>query len=154
MPIVKGCETKARTGRSRRGQAHRNTSIYTDQEHNQLHMVIGRTANPEMDLYSAVCAVQNLWLAARAENLGTGWVSIVHHRLLREALGIPDHIVPIAYLCIGYVSAFRERPELESAGWLPRLDLQTLVHRGRGGAEAWRPWARSGSSAEVPVRQT
>ncbi len=79
-------------------------------------------------------AVQNLWFAARAENLGTGWVSIVHHEVLRDALGIPAHIVPIAYLCIGYVSAFHERPELESAGWLPRLDLQTLVHQDRWGA--------------------
>jgi 5,6-dimethylbenzimidazole synthase len=91
-------------------------------------VVIGRTANPEMDLYSSVCAVQNLWLAARAENLGVGWVSIVHREVLHEALGIPAQIVPIAYLCLGYVSAFHDRPELESAGWLPRLDLQTLIH--------------------------
>jgi 5,6-dimethylbenzimidazole synthase len=95
-------------------------------------VVIGRTANAEMDLYSAVCAVENLWLAARAENLGMGWVSIIHNSVLHEVLGIPEHIVPIAYLCIGYVSAFHERPELEAAGWLPRLELGTLVH-----AERW-----------------
>lgn len=94
-------------------------------------VVIGRTANPEMDLYSSVCAVQNLWLAARAENLGIGWVSIVHHDVLRTALGIPEHIVPIAYLCIGYVSHFHEKPELEKAGWLPRAELQTLIHHER-----------------------
>lgn len=91
-------------------------------------VVIGRTANPEMDLYSSVCAVQNLWLAARAENLGVGWVSIIHHDALREALGIPRHIIPIAYLCIGYVSFFHEKPELEKAGWLPRADIESLVH--------------------------
>ncbi|HEY4743277.1 MAG TPA: 5,6-dimethylbenzimidazole synthase [Desulfuromonadaceae bacterium] len=91
-------------------------------------VVIGRTANPEMDLYSSVCAVQNLWLAARAENLGVGWVSIIHHDALRQALGIPRHIVPIAYLCIGYVSFFHEKPELEKAGWLPRMDIQSLIH--------------------------
>ncbi|WP_040730479.1 5,6-dimethylbenzimidazole synthase [Thiocapsa marina] len=91
-------------------------------------VVIGRTANPEMDLYSSVCAVQNLWLAARAENLGVGWVSIVHREVLHEALGIPAQIVPVAYLCVGYVSVFHDRPELESAGWLPRLDLRTLIH--------------------------
>ncbi|CRI65985.1 Nitroreductase family protein [Thiocapsa sp. KS1] len=96
-------------------------------------VVIGRTANPEMDLYSAVCAVQNLWLAARAENLGTGWVSIVHRQVLHDALGIPPAIVPVAYLCIGYVSTFHERPELEEAGWLPRLDLDTLIHH-----DGWR----------------
>ena len=92
-------------------------------------VVIGRTANPEMDLYSSVCAVQNLWLAARAENLGVGGVSILHHDRVREALGIPAHIVPVAWLCIGYVSFFHETPELEQAGWLPRLALEALVHQ-------------------------
>jgi 5,6-dimethylbenzimidazole synthase len=91
-------------------------------------VVIGRTANPEMDLYSSVCAVQNLWLAARAENLGVGWVSIIHHDDLRQALNIPDHIMPIAYLCVGYVSFFHDKPELEKAGWLPRTELESLIH--------------------------
>ena len=91
-------------------------------------VVIGRTANPEMDLYSSVCAVQNLWLAARAENLGVGWVSIIHHDHIRNALGIPAHIVPVAYLAIGYVSFFHTTPELEQAGWLPRIKLDSLVH--------------------------
>ena len=91
-------------------------------------VVIGRTVNPEMDLYSSVCAVQNLWLAARAENLGVGWVSIIHHDALREALKIPQHIMPIAYLCIGYVTFFHEKPELEKAGWLPRTDIASLIH--------------------------
>lgn len=91
-------------------------------------VVIGRTANMEMDLYSSVCAVQTLWLAARAENLGVGWVSIIHHDTLKEALNIPEHIVPIAYLCIGKVDFFHDKPELEKAGWLPRLPLEQLVH--------------------------
>lgn len=90
--------------------------------------VIGRTANLEMDLYSTVCAVQTLWLAARAENLGVGWVSIIHHEELKEILDIPSHITPIAYLCIGKVSHFHDKPELEKAGWLPRLPLEDLVH--------------------------
>jgi len=93
--------------------------------------VIGRTANREMDLYSAVCAVQNLWLAARAENLGAGWVSIIHHKALKRALNIPDGIVPIAYLCVGYVTGFHEKPELEKVGWLPRLPLESLIHYDR-----------------------
>jgi len=92
-------------------------------------VVIGRTANPEMDLYSSVCAVQNLWLAARAENLGVGWVSIIHHDSVRQALGIPEHIVPVAWLCIGHVSFFHDTPELEQAGWLPRLALDDLLHQ-------------------------
>ncbi len=90
--------------------------------------VIGRTANKEMDLYSSVCAVQNLWLAARAENLGVGWVSIMHHKALKEILGIPKTIVPIAYLCIGHVSHFHEKPELEKVGWLARMPLEELIH--------------------------
>jgi 5,6-dimethylbenzimidazole synthase len=93
--------------------------------------VIGRTANQEMDLYSSVYAVQNLWLAARAENLGVGWVSIIHHKRLKEILGIPQFVVPIAYLCIGHVSHFHDRPELEKAGWLPRLPIEGLIHNDR-----------------------
>ena len=91
-------------------------------------VVIGRTHIGAMDIYSAVCAVQNLWLAARAEGLGVGWVSILHEQALREALGIPPEIVPIAYLCIGYVSDFHARPELEAAGWLKRMPLTELLH--------------------------
>lgn len=90
-------------------------------------VVIGRTHQPEMDLYSAVCAVQNLWLAARAENVGVGWVSILCHDDLRNALGIPSSIQPIAYLCVGYVSHFFQKPELETAGWLPRLPLEDVL---------------------------
>ncbi|TFH87979.1 5,6-dimethylbenzimidazole synthase [Billgrantia azerbaijanica] len=91
-------------------------------------VVVGRTHIKTMDIFSAVCAVQNLWLAARAEGLGVGWVSIFHQPALREALGIPRHIMPIAYLCVGYVSHFHDRPELEKAGWLPRLPLEELLH--------------------------
>lgn len=90
-------------------------------------VVVGRTHIRTMDLYSSVCAVQNLWLAARAEGLGVGWVSIFHEKALQDALGIPHHIVPIAYLCIGYVSHFKDKPELEKAGWLPRLPVEELV---------------------------
>lgn len=89
--------------------------------------IIGRTHQREMDLYSAVCAAQNLWLAARAENIGVGWVSILRHDDLRDALAIPPSIQPIAYLCVGYVSQFFSRPELETAGWLPRVPLADVV---------------------------
>ncbi|ASQ90386.1 5,6-dimethylbenzimidazole synthase [Prosthecochloris sp. GSB1] len=99
-------------------------------------VVVGRTANPEMDLYSTVCAIQNLWLAARAENIGVGWVSIIHHDHIREVLGIPCEIVPVAWLCVGYVSFFHETPELEQAGWLPRLDVRDLVHNERWGEKS------------------
>lgn len=91
-------------------------------------VVLGRTHMPEMDLYSTVCAVQNLWLAARAEGLGVGWVSILDPQALKRVLGIPSQIVTIAYLCIGYVDHFRDQPELASKGWQPRLSLDELVH--------------------------
>lgn len=90
-------------------------------------VVIGRTHIREMDTYSSVCAVQNLWLAARAEGLGIGWVSIFNEEKLRDILELPEHIVPIAYLCIGTVEYFHEKPELEKAGWLPRLPLNELI---------------------------
>ena len=96
-------------------------------------VVIGRTHQRIMDLYSSVCAVQNLWLAARAENLGVGWVSIMKQQAIHAALGIPRHIIPIAYLCIGYVGHFYARPELETAGWLPRLPLSDLIFFDRWG---------------------
>ena len=96
-------------------------------------VVLGRTHMSSMDLYSSVCAVQNLWLAARAEGLGVGWVSIFHESALQEALGIPAGIVPIAYLCIGYVSHFNEKPALETAGWLPRLPIEELLFQDQWG---------------------
>jgi len=98
-------------------------------------VVIGRTVQPDMDLYSAVCAVQNLWLAARAEGLGVGWVSILEEEPLRRLFGLPDEVAVIAYLCIGFVSHFPERPELEQAGWLPRLALEDLVFFETWGAQ-------------------
>lgn len=90
-------------------------------------VVLGRTHIKAMDLYSTVCAVQNLWLAARVEGLGVGWVSIFHQQALREILGLPARIIPVAYLCLGYVSHFQDKPELESAGWRQRLPLEELV---------------------------
>ena len=97
--------------------------------------VIGRTINSEMDLYSTVCAVQNLWLAARAENLGVGWVSIIHDSVLKDALGIPEDINIIAYLCVGYVSHFNDKPELEKLGWLPRRDIDAVIHNEKWSAK-------------------
>jgi 5,6-dimethylbenzimidazole synthase len=91
-------------------------------------VVVGRTHIKTMDLYSSVCAVQNLWLAARAEGLGVGWVSIFNQAALQAALGIPKGITPIAYLCVGYVSHFYAKPELEAASWLPRLPIEELVY--------------------------
>ena len=90
--------------------------------------VIGRSSIPEAGLYSVCCAIQNLWLAARTEGLGLGWVSILSNDVLKEVLGLPSHVVPVAYLCLGYVDEFATKPDLETAGWLPRLDLKDVIY--------------------------
>src|SRR5262249_36222509 len=95
--------------------------------------VLGRHTIPETDLYSTCAAIQNLWLAARAEGIGVGWVSILDPDELRKLLGIPQHVVPVAYLCVGFPSEFAPRPMLETAGWLPRLPLTDVVFSNRWG---------------------
>ena len=90
--------------------------------------VIGRTSIPETGIYSVCCAIQNLWLAARTEGIGLGWVSILSNDDLKKILGIPEHIIPIAFLCLGHVSEFAQKPDLETVGWLPRLDLKDVVY--------------------------
>ncbi len=92
--------------------------------------VLGATAQPETLRFSACCAVQNLWLAARAEGIGVGWVSIVEPAVLREELGLPDGVEPVAYLCVGHPIAFRSLPMLEEVGWRPRRALAEVIHEG------------------------
>ena len=106
--------------------------------------VLGRNSMPETDVYSTCCAVQNLWLAARAEGVGMGWVSILKLPQLRRILGIPPHIVPVAYLCLGYPVEFAPEPLLQSSGWRDRLPVADLVHYG-----GWGGRAESGSWDEV-----
>ena len=90
--------------------------------------IIGRTSIPETGMYSVCCAVQNLWLAARTEGIGVGWVSILSNDVLKKVLNLPDHVIPIAYLCLGYVEKFAEKPDLETSKWLPRLELKDVVY--------------------------
>ncbi|BBI52512.1 nitroreductase [Vreelandella olivaria] len=85
--------------------------------------VLGRNSIVETDLFSTCLAVQNLWLAARAEGIGVGWVSILDQAQLSTALNLPEHVYPLAYLCLGYVSEFLDQPELEAQGWRSRLPL-------------------------------
>ncbi|WP_435638604.1 5,6-dimethylbenzimidazole synthase [Carnimonas bestiolae] len=79
--------------------------------------IFGRRTMPHMDLASASCAIQNMWLAARAEGIGLGWVSLFDPDELRVLLNAPDDAEPIAVLCLGHVERFNERPLLETAGW-------------------------------------
>jgi len=90
--------------------------------------VIGKTSIPETGIYSVCCAVQNLWLAARTEGIGLGWVSILSNDTLKKTLELPEHVMPIAYLCLGHVSEFAQKPDLETARWLPRLELKDVVY--------------------------
>lgn len=94
---------------------------------------LGRQTVPETPIYSTVCAIQNLWLAARVEGLGVGWVSIVDPQALRSMFGVPATVTIVAYLCVGYVNAFADAPDLLRAGWEERLPLVAVVDRERYG---------------------
>lgn len=94
--------------------------------------VFGRRTLPEMDLASAACAIQNLWLAARAEGLGMGWVSLFEPHALAALLAMPEGAWPIAVLCLGHVDAFYDRPMLAEQGWADRLALDDLI-----GIDGW-----------------
>jgi len=89
---------------------------------------LGRHVQPQTAAYSSVLAVANLWLAARAEGLGVGWVSFFSERELAAELGLPPHLEVVAYLCVGYVAGFAPEPELELAGWARRRPLGWAVH--------------------------
>ena len=96
--------------------------------------VFGRRTLPEMDLASAACAIQNLWLAARAEGLGMGWVSIFDPLKLAELLRMPEGSKPIAVLCLGPVDAFYDQPMLQAEKWARRAPLADMVFEDHWGA--------------------
>jgi 5,6-dimethylbenzimidazole synthase len=89
--------------------------------------VFGRRTMPQMDLASASCAIQNIWLAARAEGLGMGWVSLFEPTVLANFLGLPVGATAIALLCLGQVDNFYDQPMLAREGWAQRLPLASLV---------------------------
>lgn len=93
--------------------------------------VFGRRTLPEMDVASAACAIQNVWLAARVEGLGMGWVSLFDPGELARVLGMPEGAKPLAILCLGYVDRFYARPMLEQEGWDERRALADLVGENR-----------------------
>ncbi|MEO5606944.1 MAG: 5,6-dimethylbenzimidazole synthase [Polaromonas sp.] len=97
--------------------------------------VFGRRTLPEMDLASSACAIQNLWLAARAEGLGMGWVSLFDPLQLAELLQMPAGSQPIAVLCLGPVAAFYDQPMLQTEKWARRAALSDMVFEDRWGAQ-------------------
>jgi len=107
--------------------------------------VLGKTGSADVEIYSTCLAVGNLWLAARSEGLGVGWVSILRNRQLKHIFAIPPNIVPVAYLCIGYAKSLPRRPVLQTAGWAPRIPPRRLLH-----FESWRD---EGAAANSTVAQ-
>ncbi|MDZ7803025.1 5,6-dimethylbenzimidazole synthase [Thiohalophilus sp.] len=97
--------------------------------------VFGRRTMPHMDLASAACAIQNLWLAARAEGLGLGWVSLFDPDALARLLNIPEGAEPVAILCLGHVKAFYDKPMLEQENWAQRASLDDLVFENHWSAD-------------------
>lgn len=109
--------------------------------------VLGRASIRETDVYSTCLAVQNFWLAARAEGIGVGWMSLVNPEALRLTLGIPSGVIPVAVLTVGYPVEFPEGPMLEAVGWRQRLPLEEVVF-----ADRWRVPYAPRAGAEHPAR--
>ncbi|MDH4412694.1 MAG: 5,6-dimethylbenzimidazole synthase [Rhizobium sp.] len=112
-------------------------------------VVLGRTHDARMDAFSTVCAIQNLWLAARAEGVGLGWVSIFHEGEVKAILGIPDRVQIIGYLCLGYVDELYQRPELDVKGWRKRLALDDLIFEDGWGQTPGTPVTPEAAEARV-----
>ena len=109
--------------------------------------VLGRGTIAETDVYSTACAIENLWLTARAEGLGVGWVSFYRPEDMRALLGIPARVDPIAYLCVGWPDERPVRPGLEAAGWSARTPLDAVVME-----ERWRGATREREEGAPPDR--
>jgi 5,6-dimethylbenzimidazole synthase len=95
--------------------------------------VLGRAPMPQTAFFSTCLAIQNLWLAARAEGVGVGWVSIIDHQALKMLLGMPEAVQLVGYLCVGYPTEWRTKPMLEEVGWKHRQPLRELVFQDRWG---------------------
>ncbi|MEB3188248.1 MAG: nicotinate-nucleotide--dimethylbenzimidazole phosphoribosyltransferase [bacterium] len=107
--------------------------------------VLGRATMRETDVYSTCLAVQNLWLAARAEGVGVGWMSLMEPDFVRKLLGIPESVILVAYLTVGYPVEFPTEPMLEVLGWRQRQDLESLVWTDR--------WERSLADHDAPLNE-
>jgi 5,6-dimethylbenzimidazole synthase len=103
--------------------------------------VLGKVSIADVEIYSTCLAVENLWLAARAEGLGVGWVSIIRNRDLSRIFSLPEKVIPLAYLCIGYVREFPARPLLETSQWVDRLPPRSLLH--------FDDWNRTATDADT-----
>jgi 5,6-dimethylbenzimidazole synthase len=107
-------------------EAPQHLCVVCDPNSQQGH-ALGRHSMPETPAYSAVCAIQNLWLSARAEGIGMGWVSVLDPAAMKNLLRIPAEVELVAYLCIGYVAEFAACPDLERVGWEQRASLASVL---------------------------
>jgi len=89
--------------------------------------VLGQTSMADMGRFSVVCAIQNIWLMARALNVGVGWVSIVNPEVVKKAVNAPESSQLIGYLCLGYVTEFLSEPELKKMAWQQQKEQQEVV---------------------------
>ncbi|RCU49391.1 5,6-dimethylbenzimidazole synthase [Corallincola luteus] len=89
--------------------------------------VLGQTAMPDMGRFSVVCAIENMWLMARALNVGIGWVSILDPKVVKAAVKAPDTWELVGYLCLGYTDDFPEIPELKALGWDKQRELSEVL---------------------------
>ena len=112
--------------------------------------VLGRAPVPATDLYSTCLAIENLWLAARAEGIGVGWVSLLDYAAVERLLGLPDGVQLVAYLCLGYPREFRATPMLEEVGWKARAPLADALFAERWGAPASLAPDAAAAGAGVP----
>src|SRR6476661_5761073 len=128
-----------------------NIAVSCDRTRGGRH-TLGRATQPRTAEFSSVLAVANLWLAARAEGLGVGWVSFFDERELAAELGLPAHVEVIAYLCVGYVDQFAPEPELAAAGWARRRPLSWAVHAEEFGRRAMPGEEPVDPLEDVPVR--
>ena len=113
-------------------EAPLNLAVTCDTRRDQP-VVLGRAPMPQTDLFSTCLAIQNLWLAARAEGFGVGWVSILDRPTIEKLLGLPEGVQLVAYLCVGYPVEFRLKPMLEEVGWKNRQPIGELVFQDRWG---------------------
>ena len=95
--------------------------------------ILGRATMPEMSEYSVVLSIENMWLAARAEGIGMGWISFIDPYMVKKILGIPESIKLVGYLAVGYLSEDHDIPELEEKKWEKRLDVSNFVYMDRWG---------------------
>jgi 5,6-dimethylbenzimidazole synthase len=95
--------------------------------------ILGKATIPETSEYSVVLSIENMWLAARAEGIGMGWISFFYPDNVKSVLGIPEEIKLIAYLAVGYLSEEHNIPELEEKGWENRLDASNFVYMDKWG---------------------